>query len=95
MKAKRFNFIGAYIEEQVVGGPNEMLSAVVEVELPYGDGKHFRCKSRIKQTVGSNYKDKVIEVGPIQGLPSGVEYDHAEFASLAREYYTNRIVKMG
>jgi len=94
MKAK-FRFTGAYIEEQVVGGSDEGLTAVLNVDVIYDDGQVFKGSAKIKQTVGSDYKDKIIEVGSIEGLPSDRKYDYHQFAEAARQFYTTRVVKKG
>jgi hypothetical protein len=94
MSAK-FEFKGGYIEEQIVGGPDEGLSAILTVSVKFDDGQIFTGTARIKQTVGSDYREKIIEVGPIQGLPRERKYDYSEFAKAARQYYTTRVVKKG
>jgi hypothetical protein len=45
--------------------------------------------------VGSDYRERIIEVGPVEGLEAGIEYVHHDFAEAARRYYTERIVKQG
>ena len=94
MKAYLKNFTGSRIQKQTVGGPDEMCDAEVFCEFIYL-GQDFPCKARIKQTVGSSYKSKVIEVYRVEGLPAGAKYDHDTFAEKARHYYTLRIVKQG
>lgn len=83
MKAPLKGFTGSYIREQIVGGANEMLDADVACTFDYG-GREVACKARIKQTIGSAYKDKTIEIYPVKGLPPDVEYDHETFAKEAR-----------
>ncbi len=94
MRAHLKGFTGSHIWEQIVGGPNEMCDAEVACTFVYG-GWEFACKARIKQTIGSVYKDKTIEIYPVEGLPPSVDYDHHAFAKEARLYYTERVVKLG
>ena len=94
MKAHLKGFTGSSIREQIVGGPFEMCDADVSFTFEY-DGREVACEARIRQTVGSAYKDKTTEVYPVEGLPPDVEYDHETFAKEARLYYTERIVKQG
>ncbi len=94
MKAHLKDFTGSSIQEQIIAGPNEMCDADVSFTFEYG-GREVACEARIKQTIGSAYKDRTIEVYPVEGLPPGVEYDHETFAKEARLYYTERVVKLG
>ncbi len=94
MKALLKKFTGSRIRKQTVGGQDEMYDAEVFCIFQY-QGKDYPCKASIKQTVGSSYKSKVIEVYRVEGLPAGAKYDHDTFAEKARHYYTLRIVKQG
>ena len=93
MKAHLKGFTGSDIREQIIPFPNEMCDADLSFTFEYG-GREVACKARIKQTIGSAYKDKTIEVYPVEGLPPDAEYDHETFAKEARLYYTERIVKL-
>ena len=88
-------FTGSYIREQRIGGADEMCDADVFCAFLLADGRSLSCQARIKQTTGSTYGEKIIEVGPVQGLPADAEYDHNGFAEQARRYYTERIIKQG
>ena len=88
-------FIGAYSVEQQIGGPDEMLAAEAAFKATFPDGKTFKGTTRIKQTVGSSYKDKMIEVGQPVGLPPDRIVPWDEFSEAARNYFTERIVKPG
>lgn len=95
VKAKLKGFTGSYIREQRIGGPDEMCDADVTCVFTVEGGREVVAKARIKQTVGTSYGEKVIEVYPVEGLPANVEYDHEPFAAEARRFYTERIVKQG
>ena len=86
MKATLKGFTGSYIREQHVGGSDEVLDADVSCTFVLDDGRQVGCMARLKQTVGSDYKQEMIEVWPVRGLPDGAEYDHNAFAEQARRY---------
>ncbi|MFB3110862.1 MAG: hypothetical protein ACE10G_02405 [Gemmatimonadales bacterium] len=94
MKALLKKFTGSRIRKQTVGGQDEMYDAEVFCIFQY-QGKDYPCKASIKQTVGSSYESRGIEVYRVEGLPAGALYDHDTFAETARHYYTERVVKLG
>lgn len=93
MKATLREFTGADIREQGLRILGQALDADVFCTFVLEDGQEVRCKARLKQTVGSAYKDQVIEVYLVEGLPPGAEYDYGEFAKAARHYYSEHAVK--
>ena len=93
MKVK-IDFTGSDIIEQRIGGPDEMLVAEVYFRATFADGQVFNGKSKIKQTVGSNYRDKIIEVSPPEGLPQDRPISYDQFSQAARKYYTEKIVHL-
>jgi len=98
MKAllKKFTkkFTRRHIRKKTVGGRDEMCDAEVFCIFEY-QGKDYPCKASIKQTLGSSYKSRVIEVYRVEGLPAEALYDHDTFAEKARHYYIAQIVKQG
>lgn len=95
MKATLKQFTGGRIREQTLGDPDEMCDAEVYCTFTLEDGRETQCKARVKQTTGSAYRDKVIEVYPIEDLPPGTTYDHDDFRERATRYYTEKIMKHG
>jgi hypothetical protein len=93
MRATLKGFTGSKVTKQVIGGPDEMCDAEVYCLFTADDGTEFRGTARVKQTTGSNYSDKMIEIYPVKGLPEGTEYDHGVFRERATQYYTEKIVK--
>ncbi len=91
----KITFTGVYMIEQRIGGPDEMCDAEVKFVATFPDGKSFNGTTKIKQTVGSSYKDKNIEVWPPSGLPPDREIPWDQFSEEARGYYAEKIVKMG
>ncbi len=91
--AVKITFTGVHIVEQEIGGPGEMLDAEVKFVATFPDGQSFEGAARIKQTVGSRYADKVIEVFPPTGLPQGREIPWDQFSSAATRFFTEKIVK--
>jgi len=88
-------FTGANIVEQRIGGADEMLVANVRFKAKFPDGKTFDGSTIIKQTVGSTYGEKIIEVAPPAGLPPDRVIPHEPFSAEVKRYYTERIVKLG
>ncbi len=86
-------FTGTLILHQVIGGPDEMCDAIVYCTFGLEDGRELTCQAKVKQTVGSTYEEKMIEVHPVEGLSPGAEYNHDAFAEAARRYFTGHFMK--
>ncbi len=86
-------FTGTLILHQIIGGPDEMCDAIVYCTFGLEGGREVACQAKVKQTVGSAYEEKMIEVHPVEGLPPGAEYDHGAFAEAARRYFTGHMMK--
>lgn len=91
----RIDFTNTHIVEQRIGGPDEMLIADVGFRATFPDGQSFDGSTKIKQTVGSTYGEKIIEVAAPTGLPPGRDIPHDQFSKVVTEFYTERIIKLG
>ncbi len=95
MKAYMQRFTGSRIQQQIIGGPDEVCDTELDCTFILDDGQEVECKSRIRQTGGSAYINKIVEVEPVEGLPADAEYDHEMFAMMAERYFNDRVVNQG
>ncbi len=94
MKACLKRFTGSCIQKQIIGG-RPMYETELDCTFILDDGQRVECKTRITQTGGSAYSDKIIDVDPVEGLPADAEYDHEMFAEVAAHYFNDLILKQG
>ncbi len=57
------------------------------------DGTERSCRVRCKHAAGLGDTGRVIELGPLTGLPAGVDYDKGAFEKEARRYYSEHLLK--
>ncbi len=95
MKAYLKRFTGSCIQKQIIGGADEMCETELDCTFFLDDGQRVECKTRITQTGGSAYSDKIIDVDPVEGLPADAEYDHEMFAEVAAHYFNDLVLKQG
>jgi len=55
-------------------------------------GDAIECCAQVMKVRRTRPEDLVVEVGPVQGLPDGGDYDHEEFVERARAIYRDEIV---
>jgi len=79
--------------EQELCVPDEMMVSRVYFTLEVEDKKYEGLSATLKQTVGSNYKLGLIEVGRPEGY-DGV-FNHDEFRKCATNYYIDLIGSHG
>ena len=94
MKAYLKGFTGSRIQKRIIGG-RPMCGAELDCTFILDDGRRVECKTKIRQTGGSAYGNKNIDVDPVEGLPADTEYDHEMFAEVAAHYYNDRVLKQG
>ncbi len=94
MKAYLKRFTGSRIQNRIIGG-RPMCETELDCTFILDDGRRVECKTRIRQTGGSAYSNKIIDVDPVEGLPADAEYDHEMFAEAAAYYFNDLVLKQG
>jgi len=72
-------------ERQVLGGPDEHAIALIAFFVEH-DGQCFAGCCRVKQTVGAEYAEAPLEVGPPLAY-EGPAFDHARFRTIIERVY--------
>jgi len=81
----RITFHRLIQDSQELGSDDEFMVSRVFFSLETDGGVHTGLYANLKQTVGSDYTEETIEVGP----PVGYEgpFNHEAFAEAARRYF--------
>ncbi len=95
MKAYLKRFTGSCIQKRIMLDADEMWETELDCTFILDDGQRVECKTWIRQTGGSAYSDKIIDVDPVEGLPADAEYDHEMFAEVAADYFNDLVLKQG
>ncbi len=93
MKAALKEFTGSRVRGKRYGSSGPVQEMDLFCTFVLEDGKERSCRVRLKHTAGLGDTDRVIELGPVTGLPAGAEYDQGAFTKEARRYYLEQLLK--